>query len=213
MATLVSGINVSNGTIVTPAILNAAPTLTPGTVDPSDLTAGSPSWDGSGNLTATSFVGNGAALTGIVTLPTGVVLPFAYSFSSAPAGWLICDGTLYSTTTYAALYALLGTLYGSGSGTFAVPDLRGYFIRGKGTNSDGTMAGTFGVKQADAFQGHDHPNGAGGNYSTAAGGDFGLATHNGVASGAPMVLGTNGTPRIAAETRPANIAMLYCIKT
>jgi len=37
MATLVSGINVNNGTVVTPAILNAAPTLTPGTVSASDL--------------------------------------------------------------------------------------------------------------------------------------------------------------------------------
>ena len=53
MATLVSGIAVSNGTVVTPAILNAAPTLTPGTVAPADLTAGAPSWDGYGNLTVT----------------------------------------------------------------------------------------------------------------------------------------------------------------
>lgn len=45
--------------------------------------------------------------------------------STAPTGWLLCDGTAYSTTTYSALYAVVGTTYGSRSGTFLVPNLKG----------------------------------------------------------------------------------------
>ena len=44
--------------------------------------------------------------------------------------WLVCDGSLYSTTLFAELFAAIGYAHG-GSGTeFRVPDLRGYFVRG-----------------------------------------------------------------------------------
>ena len=71
MATLVSGIAVSNGTVVTPTILNAAPTLTPGTVAPADLTAGSPSWDALGNMTV-----SGSLLVGGVNNAVSAALIF-----------------------------------------------------------------------------------------------------------------------------------------
>lgn len=47
--------------------------------------------------------------------------------SSAPTGWLLCDGSAVSRTTYAALFSAIGTTYGTGDGstTFNVPDLRG----------------------------------------------------------------------------------------
>lgn len=50
----------------------------------------------------------------------------AYAGSSAPTGWLVCDGSAVSRTTYSALFALIGTTYGAGNGstTFNVPDLR-----------------------------------------------------------------------------------------
>jgi microcystin-dependent protein len=56
-------------------------------------------------------------------VPAGVIVPFAGT--SAPTGWLLCYGQQVSTSTYAVLYAAIGTTYGSGSGTFGVPDLRG----------------------------------------------------------------------------------------
>jgi hypothetical protein len=241
MATLVSGISVSNGSIITPTILNAAPTLTPGTVAPSDLTAGAPTWTSGGNATisgtltsgsisapsatlsgvctASSFVGSGASLTGIVTIPSGVVLPFAYSLvGGAPAGWLICDGSFYSTTTYAALYALIGTTYGSGSGTFAVPNLSGLFIRGAGSqtiNGIAYTAAAIGTTQQDQFQGHQHlydrwvgTTGGGGGINGYLMGDAGNTNTT-----SDVTDGSNGTPRYGAETRPANLAMVYCIKT
>lgn len=63
--------------------------------------------------------------------PSGVVLPFAGT--TAPAGWLLCYGQAVSRTTYAALYAALGTTYGAGDGTttFNLPDLRGRVPGGK----------------------------------------------------------------------------------
>jgi microcystin-dependent protein len=64
----------------------------------------------------------------------------AYAGSTAPAGWLLCYGQLVSTSVYAALYAVLGTAYGSGTGTFGLPDLRGRSIFGL-DNMGGTPAG------------------------------------------------------------------------
>jgi microcystin-dependent protein len=63
------------------------------------------------------------AWTTIGVAPTGSIMIWAGS--TAPAGWLLCDGTAVSTTTYAALYAVIGTTFGSGTGTFSVPNLKG----------------------------------------------------------------------------------------
>jgi len=63
-------------------------------------------------------------------LPPGAVLPFAGE--TAPTGWFVCDGSEVSRSTYAELYAYIGTLYGAGNGstTFNLPDLRNQFVRG-----------------------------------------------------------------------------------
>jgi phage-related tail fiber protein len=63
-------------------------------------------------------------------VPTGAVLVFAGA--SAPGGFLLCDGSPVSRTTYAALFAAIGSAHGSGDGstTFNLPDYRGRFIRG-----------------------------------------------------------------------------------
>ena len=58
-----------------------------------------------------------------------------YGGSVAPTGFLICDGTAYSRSTYSALFAVIGTTYGVGDGssTFNVPDLRGRTPVGSGS--------------------------------------------------------------------------------
>lgn len=63
-------------------------------------------------------------------VPAGVATAFAGS--SAPTGWLICDGTsLARSGMYANLFAAIGTTYGSVDGThFTLPDLRGYTVYG-----------------------------------------------------------------------------------
>lgn len=50
-----------------------------------------------------------------------------FAGTSAPTGWLLCDGTAVSRTTYAALFAVISTVYGVGDGstTFNLPDGRG----------------------------------------------------------------------------------------
>ena len=57
--------------------------------------------------------------------PAGVVI--TYAGSTAPEGWLLCDGSAVSRDTYATLFGVIGTTYGSGDGstTFNVPDLSG----------------------------------------------------------------------------------------
>ena len=61
----------------------------------------------------------------------------AYGGATAPDGWMLCQGQAISRTDYADLFAVIGTSFGSGDGstTFNVPDLRGEFLRGAGTNS------------------------------------------------------------------------------
>lgn len=62
--------------------------------------------------------------------PAGTVI--AYAPNSAPSGYLLCNGAEVSRTTYADLFAKIGTTYGTGNGstTFNVPDLNGRFIQG-----------------------------------------------------------------------------------
>lgn len=64
----------------------------------------------------------------------------AYAGTVAPEGWLICDGRAISRTDYAALFALIGTTFGSGDGssTFNIPDTRGRTLLGVG---NGTATG------------------------------------------------------------------------
>ena len=48
--------------------------------------------------------------------------------------WLLCNGAAYSTSTYSALYAVIGTVFGTSGGDFLVPDYRTYFPVGVGTS-------------------------------------------------------------------------------
>ena len=67
-------------------------------------------------------------------VPTGTVLAFAGS--SAPSGFLLCDGRAVSRTTYTSLFSVIGTTYGSGDGstTFNLPDMRGRVAVGSDAN-------------------------------------------------------------------------------
>jgi microcystin-dependent protein len=66
-----------------------------------------------------------------IGIPVGTVSPFAGS--SAPSGWLLCDGSAVSRTTYAKLFAVCSTAYGTGDGssTFNLPNLKGKVPVGK----------------------------------------------------------------------------------
>lgn len=83
--------------------------------------------------------------------PTGTVLPFAGT--TAPEGWVLCNSGEYlkTSSTYAKLFAVVGTAFGEtngsgGAGTthFRVPDMRGVFPRGSGTNGTANYGGVTG---------------------------------------------------------------------
>lgn len=63
-------------------------------------------------------------------VPTGILLPFGGTI--IPSGYLLCNGAAVSRTTYAKLFSIIGTLWGSGDGetTFNLPDFSDKFIEG-----------------------------------------------------------------------------------
>lgn len=69
-----------------------------------------------------------------LSVPTGMIS----AFNNVPEGWLQCNGAAVSRTTYAALFAVIGTKYGSGNGstTFNLPNLHHKFIEGTTTSSE-----------------------------------------------------------------------------
>ena len=111
--------------------------------------------------TSITFAGTISAAKG--TIPVGAVMDYAGGAASIPLppGWLLCFGQQVSTTTYAALFAVLGNLYGAGVGTFGIPDYRGRATYGQdnmggsaanritiaGLNFDGTILGNVGGNQ------------------------------------------------------------------
>jgi len=82
-----------------------------------------------GNVTATGSI-SAATVSGVGTCPVGSVT--MYGGSAAPTGWLLCDGSPVSRTTYAALYAVVGNAFGSGDGvtTFNLPNTASVFPHG-----------------------------------------------------------------------------------
>lgn len=107
----------------------------------------------SGNITAASFIGNGSSLTGLSSLPSGVILP--YGGTVAPSGFTLCFGQSISRTTFSDLFAVFGTTYGSASGTtFNLPDLRGRSISGQddmGGSSANRLTGLSGGVNGDTL--------------------------------------------------------------
>jgi microcystin-dependent protein len=77
-------------------------------------------------------------------LPAGSIM--AWGGSTAPANWLICDGSAISRSNYASLFNAIGTQYGTGDGstTFNLPDLRGRVPVGKNAATFGTLGATGG---------------------------------------------------------------------
>ena len=145
-------------------------------------------------------------LTGAVVIqsvPTGVVAHFAAN--SAPTGWLKANGASLSTTTYAALFSVIGYTFGGSGASFNLPDLRGEFIRGWSDGSTTDSGRAFGSPQTDDFESHSH---VVSNYNI---GINSGSTYTGLGiSGAGAV--TNSSAVGGAETRPRNIALLACIK-
>ena len=102
-----------------------------------------------GNLNITgNLYQNNSLVTFSAFLPGFII---QYATTTSPSGWLLCDGSAVSRTTYSALFSVVGTTYGVGNGstTFNVPDLRGRVPVGYGQGSgltNRTMANTGGAE-------------------------------------------------------------------
>ncbi len=153
-------------------------------------------------------------------VPPGTVVAFAGD--TAPAGWMLCDGTAVSQTTYAALFRAIGTAHGSGGGIgmFNVPDLRGRFVRGvdrgamrdpdratrtaaNGGGNDGDRVGSL---QADGFGSHHHALGSIIIGITPGSANIRFPGPPGVDNYVNTALNGN------SETRPVNIGLNYIIR-
>lgn len=154
----------------------------------------------------TGNTGWAAQVNNAVNSGTEVGTVAAFAANTPPAGWLECDGSSLVRTTYPDLFAAIGTLYGEGNSpgsTFNLPDLRGEFVRGWDNGRGIDTGRAFASFQLDEFKSHTH---------------YGIQSQNirgGDNGGVNSSNSTNSTPLFPAggdETRPRNIAMLYCIK-
>jgi len=70
--------------------------------------------------------------------PVGAIIPFGGAVASIPTGFLLCDGTAVSRTTFANLFDAISTFFGTGDGstTFNLPDMRAKFQRGAAAAAD-----------------------------------------------------------------------------
>jgi microcystin-dependent protein len=151
------------------------------------------------------------------------------AMGTVPSGYLECNGQSVSNSTYGALFTAIGYTYGGTypSAIFLVPDFRGMFLRGKGTNgtnSDYSSSSSYGFMQSDIIKTHSHNikfgyntayQGTGGsynaytstqpNYNNPGGkiGDLGTGRDNG---------STDNNITGNLETRPGNFPVFYCIK-
>lgn len=193
----------SNSTITLPAI--------PASTQPVSI-------DVSGNMSAQPITLSqlATALQNALT-PAGAIL--AYGGTSAPAGFLMCDGSAVDRTTYASLFTAIGVAYGSGDGatTFNVPYAYGQFLRGvdhgRGLDPDagartasasgGNSGDNVGSFQSSAFQSHAH------NYTSPTGAAAFAAGGSGNAPSTSATAVNGGS----SETRPVNLYVNYIIKT
>ena len=191
------------------------------------------------NYEATKYDFDGANLTGIEGIPTATIVP--WSSASVPSGFLECNGADVSRSTYAALFAVIGTTYGTGDGssTFGLPDLQDNVAVGKsntkalastGGANTVTSTGNVGGSTANAtlstaqLASHSHnvtggnPNEAGGNsnkFRTAGGisNNFNVSSGNaGSGSGHSHNMSATFSGDATSVVQPY-LTVIYIIKT
>ena len=220
-------LNILNGVTANATEINLLDGLT-AVSTATTLGGGSPSNTVLSTQAAIKSYVDAAISTAITTsAPSGTIV--AFGGTVAPTGWLLCDGTSYSRATYTNLFTAIGTSFGFVDGThFNVPDLRGMFLRGSGTNGtnakaingnfNGSVVGTY---QQDQIQGHYHEfqyafndGGAAINKPYYAGSGTTLNTSSNplLQKALDPATGSNGAVRIGDETKPASISVNYIIK-
>ena len=133
-------IGASTGSIITVPNGTTVQVYCDGTNFYSAQTASAGNFDVNGNLTVNGTVTVGTTLAGFV--PTGALS--MWPTNTAPSGYLLCTGTAVSRTTYAALFAIVGTTFGAGDGstTFNLPNYVNRMPFGASTAAVATVTGT-----------------------------------------------------------------------
>lgn len=151
-------------------------------------------------------------------MPTGTVLP--YAGSTAPTGFLMCQGQTISRNTYANLYLVIGTIYGPGDGTttFQLPDMRGRVPIGAGTGSGLTarsLGQTGGAEThkltVDELPPHQHEVGLNSGYDAASNANNDMDSFAGGRSGGRMSANTGGDQ--PHNNMQPYVVLNYIIKT
>ena len=162
--------------------------------------------------------------SGYSSIPSGAIMLFGMSVP--PAGWLACDGSQVLISDYQNLFLAIGCTFGCVPAPyFLLPDLRGYFVRGWGATGgvDPSSNRVFASVQSSELEKHKHisSNNDCQNYAAVNGVGTGVynawCDTNGIGSGPAASLTDDGTfpeqtANVGNETRPINIALLYCIK-
>jgi len=171
--------------------------------------------DASGNLQ------DGGESVVSVAPPVGSVI--MHAASTAPSGWLECDGSTVNRSTYPNLFNAIGSTFGAGDGstTFGLPDLRGEFVRGWDNGRGVDSSRGIGTSQLDQIQKIEgEVSGATNGYISAATGAFSsfgskVRPNNGVSPNREtgFTFDSSRVVRSGDETRPRNIALMYIIKT
>ena len=159
-----------------------------------------------GDTAAARFLS--AAGTFVAAVPVGSIT--MYAANTAPTGWLECSGAVVSRTTYAGLFAAIGTTFNTGgeAGTdFRLPDMRGEFARGWDNGRGIDPARAFGSAQADELEAHTHSI-----TPPAATDDTGSGLTTTGTGGAETITPYNSASTGGTETRPRNIALMFIIK-
>ena len=137
---------------------------------------------------------------------TGAVMAFA--MENEPPGWLECNGRALPIADYSRLFGRIGHRYGGGPTHFNLPDYRGEFLRGwdRGRGADPGRA--FATFQPMGIQSHDHEIGGLIEHRMSIH-DIAVAVwdHRHGSDGRKRTLPAGGN-----ETRPRNMAVMYCIK-
>jgi microcystin-dependent protein len=155
--------------------------------------------------------------------PAGTMIQFAGT--SAPSGYLWCDGSAVLRTVYARLFTAIGTTWGVGDGssTFNLPDSQGAFFRGSGSGLNPSTR-TVGSYEADDVKPHSHTITDPGHYHVItadsavglSGGGRNIAEsifNNSTMNSNSATTGITINNSTGTESRPKNYAVLWCIKT
>lgn len=183
-----------------------------------------------------------AVMQGITPLGVQVGMVAFFAATSIQAGYLPADGSVVSRTTFASLFAYIGTTFGAGDGstTFQLPDLRGKFARAWDNGAGIDPSRIFGSYALDTLKSHTHGitdaghahsivdpghthnislnsrfTAAGGNNTNPTYPETGNISIQSAFTGITVSSATTGitvNATGAAETAPKNIALLACIK-